>query len=268
MTADESRWRELEQGAPDTYVPDTSPRVDIRSADGVVHDTTRRDAAPLDSIPRDRDPPDLPPPDLPPPDLPPPDSMCPHMVLGVAAASDDGEIGTSGHFVDGEANYRIFMGYWGGGPEWGYFRFALSQPIPKGAKIVKATLALFGETAVGWDGASHALEVFAEQSADAATVASAADAPMIAGGRPVTSKPVRWPASGGLGWSLGGYNTIQTLAPLVQEVVDAQGGLAAASHIQLWLRGSQTADADISTSDLKAPGYVAHPATLSIDWCH
>jgi hypothetical protein len=188
------------------------------------------------------------------------------MVLEVAAATDDGEILGGGHFVDGEANYRIFMGFWNG-VEWGYFRFALSQPIPKGATIKKATLALFGETQAKWNPASHALEVWAEQSADAATVSSAADAPFIPGGRPVTTKPVRWPASGGLSWKLGSYNTLQTLAPLLQEIVNTHGGLAAASHVQLWLRGGQTDEADISTSDLKAPGYFSHPATLTLNWC-
>jgi hypothetical protein len=83
----------------------------------------------------------------------------------------------------------------------------------------------------------------------------------------LTIAGVRWPASGGLAWTQGAYNTTPDLSVPLQELVDSQAGLAAGSHVQLWVRASQTSDGDLATPDFKMPGYISHPARLTITWC-
>jgi len=86
-------------------------------------------------------------------------------------------------------------------------------------------------------------------------------------GRELTTAGVRWPVKGGLNWLLDAYNVSPDLEAIVQELVDGHNGLAAASHLQFWLRGGQQVNAEVTSPDFKAPGYIGHPATLTITWC-
>ena len=274
MTADESLWRKQR----DTR---TEARVDLAGGD------VRRDA-PLadgrDGLGRDRsgdrgvgvdavvDVPKLV--DMPKlvdvpklVDKPKPDASCGQMQLDVTAPGDDGEM-DHGYFApDGEPGGTIYMGFWDGKSVWGYFRFALTKAIPQGAKITGATLSLYGIAVDGtWDPASHALTVWAEASADAPAAGSAADTPFEPGGRALTASSARWPTSGGLSWILNGTNLSPSLVPVLQEIVN-QHSLAAGNHVQLWVRGAQTVDAECGTADYKHPSFASHPHRLTISWC-
>lgn len=156
------------------------------------------------------------------------------------------------------------MGYWGSDPQWGYHRFALANAIPATATLVDVVLELQGFITYEWDSTAQALEVFAELSADAQGITSGTDAPYVPGGRPVTTASVRWPGSGGLSWTLGSYNSSPNLAAVLQEVVNAQGGLAQGSHVQLWIRGAQTAQGECACYAYGTSGY--KPARLTIVW--
>ena len=119
----------------------------------------------------------------------------------------------------------------------------------------------------GWNPASHALEIYAEKSADPPVVTQAADGPFTPLGRPVTTAWGRWPASGGLAWSPSQYHTSPDFAPVLQELVNAQGGLAAGAHIQLWIRGAQlpATHAFVTAIAYGYPGF--KPARLTLSWC-
>jgi len=259
MTADESRWHDLGREASDpdialadALVPIDSPAPDARlDSDSAVVVDLGADTLPDGPTPLDVGSPDM---------------SCPQVVLNISGPADDGIIWDK-LYVDGSPEHEIWVGFWDGMSDWGYFRFALTQPIAKGATIVNATLDLWGVDADGWNGSSHALEVWLEKAADPAVVTVETDAPLTSTGRPVTSSAKRWPAVGGLPWASGAYNTSPDLAALVQEVVNSQGGLAKGSHLQLWVRGSQQAQADLSTPDYKRPGYVGNPARLTLSWC-
>lgn len=245
MTADESRWHDLgrETSSPDVAVADTGA-----------------DAPPDATVP------DATPPDTTPPDTTRPDLSCPTLQLDVSGPADDGYFYGTDLKVNGASTNELWIGSWGE-IEWGYFRFALSQPVAKGAVIVGAKLSLYGLAADGWDPSLHALDVFVEKSADAPVVTTAADLPFTSTGRPMASAMARWPATGGLTWNTQAYNTSPELAALIQEVVDSQGGLAAGSHLQIWVKGSQLAQADLATPDYTASGYSSHPARLTLRYC-
>ena len=206
------------------------------------------------------------------PDLNPPadqggEPACRQITSRIVAAQDDGQIHNATLFVDGEDLFRIFAGYWSGTSEWSYFRFALGQALPAGARITNATLSLWGETSVSWLPSEHALEGWFEATKDAAVVTRSDEEPYTALGRPLTIAGTRWPLSGGLDWIIGGYNVSPNIAELLQELIDTHGGLAATAHVQFWLRGAQQISADLAASDFKAPGYVGHPTRIEIRWC-
>lgn len=268
MTADPDRWKEA--GADDRAV-DHAPielGTDGPAADNPVADTTadgpQVDLPAVDGPGADGSP-DLSPLDLPPPDLPPPD-MSKTMVLVLASAVDDGEIcreyGPNPWLPNGEGG-ELYMGHGNTDPTWGFHRFALSQAIPQGAVISQATLELYGVTTWNWS-PGEALEIRAEQAADAQVVTSEADEPFQPKGRTVTLATVRWPASGGLAWTINGYNSSTNLASVLQDVVNTQGGLAQGAHVQLWVRGAQTSVGEVASPAYGTPGF--KPARLTISW--
>jgi hypothetical protein len=267
MTADEGLWHDLAQADTALDAAVDGPR--DSTADVAPPDAAPPDAALPDMTPPDTSPPDTTAPDTSPPDTTAPDMSCPTTVLSVAGPADDGFIWGTSLNADGYGTaLELWFGYWSSESEWGYFRFALpGQAIAGGAVVVDATLSLFGVAADQWNASSHAMEVWAEQAADAAVVTQGTDAPFTPGGRTLTSTAVRWPTTGGLSWVKQGYNTTPSLATLLQELINKQGGLAAGSHIQLWIRASQQDDADLATYDFKAPGYTSHPAKLTLHWC-
>jgi hypothetical protein len=174
------------------------------------------------------------------------DAACSSQDLSPLAPEDDGEFavqGTNRYWDERGEPARdiyppaIYIGYWWSGPTWGYFRFQLKAPIQAGARIAEARLKLWGKTVTtGWIPTEHALRVQGESTADAPPVAAPGDVPETSGGRVLTAQRLRWPASGGLTWKIGDYNASPDLSAIVQEVSGTQG-LAAGSHLQLWLRG-------------------------------
>jgi hypothetical protein len=156
-----------------------------------------------------------------------------------AADRDDGAIfpGPMGRewFPSGED----MMGcqYSGEGPQeqqlyYAYLRFALPEALPAGTQIDDATLVLYGHTTFMWT-ASDALRVWIEDSADAREITGVQDFPGELVGLAHVS--VRWPEDGGLAWRHPGTNDTPDLSPLLQRVVDENGGLAAGAHVQLWI---------------------------------
>ncbi len=198
-------------------------------------------------------------------DTAPTPDQCSTQQLVVAGPSDDGEVGDNFWFVNGESA-GIFIGYYGAGSEWGYFRFALAQPLKPGATIVEARLSLTGTPgATSWDPSTHALQISLEDSADATAVSGDGDLPFT-GGRTTVSGFARWPASGGLTWLEGQENLSPNLASLVQALVSKQG-LAKGSHLQLWIRADQAVGADVVALDYSQPGFASRPTRLTITSC-
>lgn len=209
-------------------------------------------------------------PDLGQPDLGQPDTACNQMVLVLASKDDDGEIDGTTWDPDGESQGDICIGTWGGDSVWGYFRFELSQAIPAGASITGATLELWGHpnyTYVNWDWqpSTHALEVYAEKAVTAPPITKGTEAPFLPMGRPVTTAIVRWPSSGGLAWLPSQWHTSPSLAPVLQEVLNSKGSLAAGNHLQLWVRGAQLAQGEVATVAYGIPGF--KPPRLTVSWC-
>jgi hypothetical protein len=209
-------------------------------------------------------------------------AVCPSLIpqiLPLAAAQDDGEIEVAGTYrswmEQGETPDAasgdppgLYMGNWDTGLTWAYFRFPLSAPIPAGASVVEATLELWGKHATaGWSTNNHALRVHGELSADAPVVSSSDDLPDV-GSRAFTQQSVRWPPSGGLTWYLGAYNVSPNLSAIVQEVLTAQGGLAAGSYLQLWLSGDfSTGAAEVATPEFRESQPQDHSPRLTLRHC-
>lgn len=258
MTADESLWRDAAPVTPDAHLPeaarhDSDVAVDKGQTDVSMPDATQPDLGLDLGL-----------------DLGQPDAACSQMVLVLASKDDDGEIDGTTWDPDGEAQGDICIGTWDGDSVWGYFRFELSQAIPAGASIGNTTLELWGHPNYTyakwqWQPATHALEVYAEKAATAPPVTQSTEAPFLPAGRPVTSAIVRWPSSGGLAWLPAQWHTSPSLAPVLQEVVNSKGSLAAGNHLQLWVRGAQLAQGEVATVAYGKPGF--KPARLTVNWC-
>jgi hypothetical protein len=253
MTADDSLWQ-------DTAVPDAP-----------AHDVAQPDLATKDLVPDQPLPNEGPTIDTLQPDAPKPDAACKQMVLLLSAAANDGQVEGDQYFhANGETNYDIWMGAWGSMYIWGFYRFALSEALPQGATVAKATLELWGHkdftyALTKWNPALHALEIYAESSANPPIVTKAADGPFTPLGRALTAAKVRWPASGGLTWSGGQYNTTPDFASVLQEVITLKSGLAKGAHVQIWIRGAQLKTSHVTANAYGMSGYV--PGRLTIDWC-
>jgi hypothetical protein len=197
-----------------------------------------------------------------------PDQGC-GQVLKIAAPGDDGEIDGGPEWLPyGEAGGpgyppAIYIGAWDSTWTWGWFRFTVVKAVPKGTTLKSVTLTLPGK-ATAWDPATQALEIWVESDVDADQVISYTEAPFTPGtGRPVVLKSTRWPATGGLTWSTSGPNTSPDLSAPFQQLVNNLG-LAAGSHVQLWLRAAQLADGEVGTPDSSEVGYSQSPALLTI----
>lgn len=267
MTAEEGLWRDAarEQPAHDVRGPDIRPR-DATRLEGALGDGTLNDGALTDGALADGTKPDGTKPDGKQPDAGKTDAGCGQMILSVTAADDEGMV-YGGNFMPDGWYGTVEMGYWTPNSVWAYFRFTLSSALPASAKISSATVSLYATTTDSWVSATHALEVWLENAADAATVTSGSDEPFTTGGRTLTGTAVRWPASGGLDWTLLQYHTTPSVGALLQSVVAAKGGLSSGSHVQVWVRGAQIADAETGTPSYTSPGYSTHPARLTINWC-
>jgi hypothetical protein len=162
---------------------------------------------------------------------------------------DDGAIYPAGDgyeahwYPSGEENVegRQYLGQFPAGRQYyGYMRFQLPTALTAGSTIDSATLELFGHDDYLWDGA-YALRVWLQESADAPKVGGISDYPTDGGSIAFVSSSVRWPEAGGLAWQQPGPNATPDLAVMLQALVDAQGGLEAGAHLQLWV-GSDALD--------------------------
>lgn len=247
---------------PSDQVPLDGPVPEAAQGDDAHEEMTSPDTSPLDSAPDgtlDGEPDTA-------RDLGQPDMSCGQMVLQVTSNGDDGEVDNGSFMVNGEGG-TLLMGAWGNNPTWSFFRFKLDQALPASAVITGATLELWGTDEQQWDLASYALDVWLEDAADAPWVTKVGDAPSQSGGRPTTTTKVRWPAAGGLYWRVGQYNTSPDLALLLQELVNSYGGLVQDAYVQLWIRGSQSNEAEVGTHNFLEAGYAASPHELTISWC-
>ncbi len=232
------------------------------SSDG-ASERRRPDAAPRDAASAERQP----------LDLLRPDRAARSQALSILVTGDDGEI-TGGQLLpSGETWWGnlIHAGSWAtvtsGGPTmtYAFLRYRLTLPLPAGATIASATLELYGHALTGgsqWDPQKHKLVISADRSADAAPVTSPEGNPGGAKGAPQT-KPVDWAS---LVWQVDAWNASPNLAPIVQELVDAHGGLMAGAHLQLWLRAPSIypEDAEVPFEDLDHAN--GRAAVLRLSW--
>jgi hypothetical protein len=187
------------------------------------------------------------------------------MQLSLDTAADDGEVQGSQWYPDGEAQ-GLQIGYWDTDKTWGYFRFALTAPVPQGALIKSASLTLVGNSRDTWNPQTNALQIHLEDSADAAVVSGADANPSNGTGRVLTKASVRWPSSGGLDWGVDGKtNTSPDLGAMLQEA-GTKRSLPAGTHVQLWVVGADPAQGVVEAKrfgDAQNP----NPTSLAINLC-
>jgi hypothetical protein len=265
---------------PDRIVPDQGPEGDVGPVGGdtaadpdagggqdVPGDAiTGPDGPGLPDGPGQPDGLDGPPtPDAVAPDAPP---GCRTLKLAVALATDEGEIGGTMFFGSGEQDSLIHIGFYMDSVTWGFFRFVVPEAIAQGESVMSAQLDILGANPDNWDGSRQALLVNAEASDDAPRVVGSDDRPNSGTGsaRPLTQATVRWPASGGLVWNPGEYNSTPDLSAVVQELVNRPSGLAMGAHLQLWVSGESTsASGEVTTPLLSGSG--GQPPRLVLTVC-
>ena len=209
-------------------------------------------------------------------DAPPCQTVTVHLV--VEADQDDGEQDYGELLLQGESppdsDDGLMMGFWeddGPSVTWGFFRFRLTTELPPDADVQEARITLWGRTLTvsgdGWDARVDALRIWAESSADARRVTSGSSDNFSPSDRTLTDRSVRWPSTdGGLDWRVGADNTSSDISPLVQELVERYGGLAAGSHIQIWIRGDfNSGNREVGTEDWSYPE--EHHAALDLTAC-
>lgn len=148
-----------------------------------------------------------------------------------------------------------------------YLRFELPEALPAGTTIASATLELYGHAIYMWND-SHALRVWAQHSDDAPQITGLSDYPGT-GNVELGDLSVRWADSddSGLAWMIPGPNASPDLAAIVQELVDANVGLAAGAHIQLWVAEDQLGGEgeEVGWLDASAGAETAARLTLTIE---
>jgi hypothetical protein len=161
--------------------------------------------------------------------------------IPLASDADDGQIYVNGGrymWLPSGEDTGAFLGEFPQGSAYaGYFRFAIPAAIPAGATILEARLAIFGTTVYQWDAGNHALEIALQDAPDAPAVEQGNRYPYDGNAESVALLParVRWPDVGGLSWTVGGVNESPDLAPLIQSLLDAHGGLEAGANLQFWI---------------------------------
>jgi hypothetical protein len=270
ITTDESLWQRHRDAARDLQAHELVSHDGPLDVSGDRPDGGKLDAPGADQPGTDGPRPDKPKLDIakldkPKPDKTKPDQSCKSIVLLVGATADDGVI-YDALYPDGDPDDNLLWAGWMSGTMlWSYLRFSLPLAIPATATITVATLSLWGGASDNW-AATSAVEIWTENSANAAAVTAVTDTPFLPGGRPMTSS-VRWPTTGGLIWSLGQYNTSPSLAGVLQALVVSKGGLASGAHLQLWLRAAQTVEGSVVFPDYSKAGYSSNPSKLAISFC-
>lgn len=191
-----------------------------------------------------------------------PDAGQPSVVrLTIETDADDGEI--DGIFFDpqGETGNLDYAGY-GALATRAYLRFHLPSGIPMGARIVQAHLEVEGTGGWGTCGVSDHLGVRADDVMDPPAVGAATDYPGGATGGAATTALVLWGPV--LDWAAGPQRS-PDISTVVQELVDHQSGLAAGTHVRIWVwAGDYTSGCEASWQDSSLAG--STPAVLEIAW--
>ena len=192
--------------------------------------------------------------------------------IPLASTADDGQIYVNGGRYTwlpwGEDSGGFIGEYPQGSAYAGYFRFAIPSALPDGATILEARLTLTGTTVHDWNLSEHALEIAVQDAADAPEVDLGAMYPYDQNPDSVAllASRVRWPESGGLTWTLGMSNESPDLAPLIQELVDANGGLAAGAHVQFWITKAAPLQMPSEVGFIEFSGNPQSAASLSLSF--
>lgn len=183
----------------------------------------------------------------------------------ITAENDDGEIWTDGPIFeyDGEFGTTDYTGVYQSTPVFTFLRFQLTKAIPAGATITSSSLSVRGVDTYGWHNFIFYLQVRANDSANAAQVASINDYPGGPSGLTFTSS-VNWPTAGYLVWDGAGTNTTPDLKSTIQFLVNKYGGLAAGAHVQFWVYSDQPGiDVEGGMADFGTPDF---NTVLDINW--
>jgi hypothetical protein len=173
---------------------------------------------------------------------------------------DDGEIGPP-VLYDGESLNRNYTGFWSSTQTRAFLRFTLPSAIPSGAHVIDARMHLSAVGVAGMSDTTEVLVVAADRLPDAPPIATATDYPGGTAATPITTS-VTWPAFAA--WPALGAVTSPDLSPIIQELVDSSGGLAAGAHVALWMWGTgYTHDAEVGFQDTSGP---ITPTSLTITW--
>lgn len=157
-------------------------------------------------------------------------------VVPITADEDDGFIEPEMGLQPMGDGFTIWTGAQTQGPDRVYLRFELPVTIPAGATVVAAHLEVWG-TAY-YDGAgttcspTYRLGIVADDVADAEVVGADDVYPDGPAGPAATTASIAWPFVGA--WAVDRVNTSPSVAPILQELVDDHGGLAAGAHVQFW----------------------------------
>jgi hypothetical protein len=164
--------------------------------------------------------------------------------LQVGSDEDDGQMYRVGNQItwlpSGEPGDLGFAGeYPQGARYFGYFRFELPIELTADAIIDEAVLSLYGRTPWMWVG-EYRMGVWVQDSDDAPVVDMPDAMPVIGpmdqnAAIRLRQDAVPWPERGGLAWSVDGWNDTPDLGTLLTAHVATHDGLAAGSHLQLWI---------------------------------
>ena len=199
-----------------------------------------------------------------------------HIIGPIVIANDldDGAIHPAGNgysanwHPSGEYNEagQQFLGEWPVGEHYyGFVRFELPEAIPAGSIVAAADLELWGWTVHDWDG-TRALHVWGQDSADAPAVSNVSNVPDDGNGFALAPTSVRWPEDDGLSWVASGSNITPDLAPILQWLVDDNGGLEAGAHVQLWISvdAIENANEEVGWLDSAAGDRTAPRLTITL----
>jgi hypothetical protein len=157
-------------------------------------------------------------------------------VVPITSDEDDGFIEPGTGVQPMGDGFTIWAGAQTQGPDRVYLRFELPVAIPAGATVVAAHLEVWGTAYYDSSGTtclpSYRLGIVADDVADAAVVTAEGAYPDGPTGPAATAASVAWPFVGA--WVVDGVNTSPSIAPILQELVDDHGGLAAGTHVQFW----------------------------------
>lgn len=162
--------------------------------------------------------------------------------IGYSGEYNDGQI-TSSSANSGEEYYsqgetwmgNAWMGENGSQRYFGYFRIQIPTDVPAGSTVSTATISVYDNGVNGWSSVNDALRIWVEKSPSSPLPVDRTFYPGDSAGTVLSTTSVRWPNSGGLTWTTGGYNTSPSFAAALQEVLDTYGGFVAGDYFTVWI---------------------------------